>query len=717
MANVVNPYSFVPLGTAPVRTSLDACYTGPLLTGRLDYTLTTDTPLLIPDTAKTVQDEQVEDHKRYPFFRLPDGTPTIPGSELRGAMRGVYEAVTNSCLSVLLDSTEEPFSQRLPSTNGFKDHGLLGIDPETGEWVLYAADVVDYLKLSEGRDGSLMRNGWLNWYGHEYHSGQHTRLRPDGPSGWLQFNRPITLYKKNYHVRLLAPKAGRPVIFRWQDDTPYRALSNILKKSADNDPRSAAHGDLLAALKRVHDNDPKQGGLVPVWYLLADDNGTPRCYLSGASIGRVMQGRSWTEIMGNYAPCADTDAMCPGCALFGTVKGKGTSGRVRFTDAEAAQYESLGNKTLPILSGPKPSAYEFYLEKPKSTYETSIGFWNYDFCSLEETKYSPDGTKQTIKKFRVYTPQPRGRKFYWHSAPRTENERSKQNATLEAMKGMFKGSVYFDRITRAQLEELAFVLTLGENTPASPRLHKIGHGKPVGYGSCKITLTGGELRTLAQQDGTLCYTTEPLPLDSLLAAHGRIDTDSISVKSLLKIADKRSTQGKTVEYPKEPRKGKKQGEPKIFNWFANNRSKGANLVTLPHPLDDNIEIKSEPSQNRAPAPQREGFAAPPRRENFTPQPRRDHYTPTQDREEVPLFVDKVYTGKVTNIQPYGAFVDLGNHHSGLVYISEIANRHIHSVSDELQIGQTVRVKVLDIKWEGGKEKISLSIKQAEAETE
>ena len=713
MANVVNPYSFVPLGTAPARTSLDACYTGPLLTGRLDYTLTTDTPLLIPDSAKVVKDEKI-DHKRYPFFRLPDGTPAIPGSEMRGAMRGVYEAVTNSCLSVLLDSTEEPFSQRLPSTNGFKDHGLLGIDPETGEWVLYAADVVDYLKLSEGRDGSLMRNGWLNWYGREYHNGQHTRLRPDRPSGWLQFNRPITLRNKNYHVRLLAPKPGRPVIFRWQDDTPYRALSNLLKKSADNDPRSAAHGDLLAALEKVHNGDPAQGGLVPVWYLLADDNGTPRCYLSGASIGRVMQGRSWAEIMGNYAPCADTDALCPGCALFGTVKGKGTSGRVRFTDAEAAQYESLGNKTLPILSGPKPSAYEFYLEKPKSTYETSIGFWNYDFCSLEETKYFPDGTKRTIKKFRVYTPQPRGRKFYWHSAPRTENERSNQNATLEAMKGTFKGSVYFDRITRAQLEELAFVLTLGENTPASPRLHKIGHGKPVGYGSCKITLTGGELRTLAQQDGTLCYTTEPLPLDSLLAAHGRIDTDSTSVKSLLKIADKRSTQSKTVEYPSAK---DKNGNDKIFNWFSQNRKHAKSLITLPHPLDDDIEIKSELGQNRAPAPQREGFAAPPRRENFTPQPRRDHYTPTQDREEVPLYVDKVYTGKVTNIQPYGAFVDLGNHHSGLVYISEIANRHIHSVSDELQIGQTVRVKVLDIKWEGGKEKISLSIKQAEAETE
>ena len=199
-----------------------------------------------------------------------------------------------------------------------------------------------------------------------------------------------------------------------------------------------------------------------------------------------------------------------------------------------------------------------------------------------------------------------------------------------------------------------------------------------------------------------------------MAAHGRIDTDSTSVKSLLKIADKRSTQSKTVEYPSAK---DKNGNDKIFNWFSQNRKHAKSLITLPHPLDDDIEIKSELGQNRAPAPQREGFAAPPRRENFTPQPRRDHYTPTQDREEVPLYVDKVYTGKVTNIQPYGAFVDLGNHHSGLVYISEIANRHIHSVSDELQIGQTVRVKVLDIKWEGGKEKISLSIKQAEAETE
>ena len=451
MAYVVNPYNFVPLSNAPTRTAVDAYYTGKLLTGRLDYTLTTDTPLLIPDTAKAVRDEKI-DHKCYPFFRLPGGTPTIPGSEIRGAIRAVYEAATDSCLSVLRDSTDFPFSQRLPSTNGFKDHGLLGYDPNTKQWTLYAATMVDNITLTENNYYTIMHSGRVKWNGKDYMNGQHTHLNADGPIGWLQFNQPVTAPRNGcrvgaaYYVRLLAPKPGRSEIFHWQDDTPFRDLCYVLQESAKNDAKNKAHADLLQALQSVKSCDPKQGGLVPVWYLLADDNGTPRCYLSGASIGRVMQGRGWAEIMGSYAPCADIDALCPGCALFGTVKGKGTSGRVRFTDAAAEQYESLGNKTLPILSSPKPSAYEFYLEKPNVR---DVIFWNYDFYAAAKR-----GAARGENPFRAYKPNARGRKFYWHSAPKTITQRSNQNSTLEAMKGVFKGSVYFDRITREQLEEL-----------------------------------------------------------------------------------------------------------------------------------------------------------------------------------------------------------------------------------------------------------------------
>ncbi len=61
-------------------------------------------------------------------------------------MRGVYEACYQQ-LPVRAagqhGGTVQPASAL--RRNGFKDHGLLGIDPETGEWVLYAADLVDYL--------------------------------------------------------------------------------------------------------------------------------------------------------------------------------------------------------------------------------------------------------------------------------------------------------------------------------------------------------------------------------------------------------------------------------------------------------------------------------------------------------------------------------------------------------------------------------------------
>lgn len=70
-------------------------------------------------------------------------------------------------------------------------------------------------------------------------------------------------------------------------------------------------------------------------------------------------------------------------------------------------------------------------------------------------------------------------------------------------------------------------------------------------------------------------------------------------------------------------------------------------------------------------------------------------------------VGSVVEGKVESLQTYGAFVDLGNNVTGLVHISQIATNHIKSPKEALEIGQTVKAKV--IKNEGGK--ISLSIRE------
>ena len=60
------------------------------------------------------------------------------------------------------------------------------------------------------------------------------------------------------------------------------------------------------------------------------------------------------------------------------------------------------------------------------------------------------------------------------------------------------------------------------------------------------------------------------------------------------------------------------------------------------------------------------------------------------------------------LQPYGAFVNLGNGLSGLVHISQICEKRIKKPSEILAVGDKVKVKVTAVK-DG---KISLSIKEA-----
>ena len=71
-------------------------------------------------------------------------------------------------------------------------------------------------------------------------------------------------------------------------------------------------------------------------------------------------------------------------------------------------------------------------------------------------------------------------------------------------------------------------------------------------------------------------------------------------------------------------------------------------------------------------------------------------------------VGSILDGKVTGITKFGAFVSLPEGRSGLVHISEIAYSYVNEVSDHLQEGQEVKVKVIGIDQAN---RINLSIKQ------
>lgn len=75
-------------------------------------------------------------------------------------------------------------------------------------------------------------------------------------------------------------------------------------------------------------------------------------------------------------------------------------------------------------------------------------------------------------------------------------------------------------------------------------------------------------------------------------------------------------------------------------------------------------------------------------------------------------VGRVYEGKVARLMDFGAFVTILPGKDGLVHISQISDEHVDKVSDRLNEGDVVRVKVLEIDRQG---RVRLSIKEVDKE--
>ena len=72
----------------------------------------------------------------------------------------------------------------------------------------------------------------------------------------------------------------------------------------------------------------------------------------------------------------------------------------------------------------------------------------------------------------------------------------------------------------------------------------------------------------------------------------------------------------------------------------------------------------------------------------------------------------VISGTVRNVIDFGAFVDIGVHHDGLVHISEISDNYIKHPSEALKVGDVVRVRVIGV--DAQKQRINLSMRSPDA---
>ncbi len=527
----VNPYTFVPLPRGGAKRSDCTAVREPVFSGEIKCRLTTKTQIAVPDILKNPVPDNVErtEPKKYDFFTL-DGKAAIPGSGIRGVIRSVYEVLTDSCMH-LNDKDDDYFHTRLNKTKP----GIITYDPVKMEYTLHNS------KRVRDKTGSRHKTGDKVRFDTKSGNGQASELVDSFSAGGRY---------QGVYLRVdtfgTGNKQSNPSVFRYIETGTKidKVYIDRLKVNVEM-YQGQYKNDYESAIKAME----TAGGWLPVWYW--QDMSTGHYYLAPSQYSRavfVKKPRNIVENAGMQA-CTSPKCCCAACAMFGFIAdGKGDSqsraSHVRFTDAICEQSDCFdGSYLLPVLSGPRLSSFEFYLS------------------GNERNSLGPDSSNVTIA----------GRKFYWHAPQNVitkdddfAKEHPKMATRMQLVKkgAEFTFSVFYDRITEDQLKKLVFALDLGENFAGSARCHKLGHGKPVGLGSVKITVDGITKRSF--ENGA--YSVSDITEETVGAANTGMFQPTPEFNAFItKVVNLNYAAKKEVDYPRETAGGD------IFKWFADNR--------------------------------------------------------------------------------------------------------------------------------------------------
>lgn len=524
----VNPYTFIPVNNG-IKQDYKSYLDEPLLTGKISCRLRTKTQISVCDYGS--------DERTHEFFSIDGKNPIIPGSSIRGVIRSIYEALTDSCLSSVNANDDDYFSSRMNKNKP----GLLV--RENDEYVLYAAerskdDDVNYEPLlppeirtgakvkfdrekKDSKRGTIYYVTRINKPGNEFEGYVH-RVDYFENKGTHNF---CSIFRKLNKVAVIDPK----YIERFEE--------NIARYEPKKFPERAR--EYSDAFKRMCGGE---GVYLPCWYI--QENG--HFYFAPSQMSRSIYANKPIDLLRlqNLDKCSSRGEICEACALFGMVgeeSGEVVSGKLRFGDALCISTDPLdGIFRLPILAQPRLSSFEFYLTNPNDSYGADD----------RQTKIS-------------------GRKYYWHNnkANITADANNKAGNNMDSSVRLvkkdkeFRFEVYFDGITEKMLKKLLFALTLGENSLDGTKCHKLGHGKPVGLGSVKIIAEQVIVRSFAEGVYSEKDLSE-LTAGSLREAFA----SQRNVENVLKVTDFNAiSDGSLISYPATG------ASTDIFKWFAANR--------------------------------------------------------------------------------------------------------------------------------------------------
>lgn len=604
----VNPYSFIPLSDQKAKAYSDSdCHTGVI-----HYAVKTKTPLFIPNTSSENAFQTGSEHKSYDFFSYNEleidrnyedsyFEPIIPGSELRGMVRNLYETLTDSCMSVFND---EVYPERRTG-----DVFLPGIIEKTGrDYKLYKARA--YKLADEFKNNSIIME--------TYKEGQKLYFTKanevcKGPAKVKDYSaeKEVGLTKEGYLIKGM-PLSNKKncYIFELTEGEPIRILNQsdierleaVLTSYQEQPGAENAYMEYRTGFNKfLKENE----GYFPVRYSLIPEI-RDVLYLSPAAFTKEIANTPLKKIIGDFRACETFQNCCPACDLFGMIgltSEEAIGGKVRFSDARvkdpgecSGYYDNIITREL--LGSPKLSNPEFYLQRPKGA-----DAWNYDYY-IKGGKIYPYTEKNPLRL--------RGRKYYYHQKdvifPKNV-EKSNLNATIRPVKQgiVFEGKLFFDNISKRQLRQLLWILNGGtkEDRPETkPLCYKLGSGKPLGFGSVELQVLSCTERVVSLENNTFSYKEKEVKItpDSYFenGFSETIKEDFISISTFDYV------DYKEVSYPyviDEQGNTKRIGTTveKGFEWFQHNKGSGKDRVkkrvearietTLPSIRDKYLEPK------------------------------------------------------------------------------------------------------------------------------
>jgi hypothetical protein len=527
----------------------------------------------------------------------------------------VYETVTNSCLSTS-GGKETPLYRRttVPKT----DYGVIKDGKlYAAEKLLIYSDSPNFTNygfggnLAEASNMEMGQEVWITKTGpNEQYRGHFgvASINADGMGERGYYLKSELFGTRKHFDAIMLPDFSREIYtLQERDNERLKTLLKLYTHDKDGVNQTLGHNEYRGFL---------QAKVKPVYYSNVDSNADDKYYISPACITKEVFDRSVESILksqGGFDACKESNNLCEACHLFGMV-GKGGEGevdarssRIQFRDAlptESGGYMG-GLRTMAILGSPKITAAEFYMEDPGD-----CDIYNYDYKS----SYNGNARRMIPTSLSDNEVRLRGRKFYWHhrNLPKTAGEKDRPDLYLivrpvKAEK-TFEFTVAFERLTADELSKLRYALELEEKhyEKTNKQAHKLGHGKPIGYGSVQIgvdekkskiysvnenlEITGVDLKDAGLPDKVWSFSYNRADFLAL--------TDFKNRRSDISYPIGRTITETTDETQRPPRTNSKTDEG-VYNWFTlNKEATGGNSTsrpklasTLPYADEQNPESK------------------------------------------------------------------------------------------------------------------------------